>query len=292
MNRLDFGRLVATLRQEMRWTQEQLAEYSGIDVSILSNIERGARKHIESEILFALANVFALTSLERREFFLGACGMDPSQIVRQHGPNSPTTVFDADAILREACDQLSTMVAPGFLVDVYGNLIAANHIFLELMDLDLNQFQGLENMPDGFLAFTFLYKMLEQQPTFTDGYNMMALTYMRSFREISLRYRATPRYAALVKEFRDVNKYPLFERYWRKAASADTDKHSMMDVFEAEHRTYGTLRYLSTSAVTLTPYGELLLTHTMPADRATALKFIEMADNVGLDVVRITPWPR
>ena len=44
MNRFEFGSLVASLREDMRWTQMELAEKSGVDVSAISNIERGARK--------------------------------------------------------------------------------------------------------------------------------------------------------------------------------------------------------------------------------------------------------
>ena len=44
MNRFEFGTLVASLREDMRWTQLELAEKSGMDVSAISNIERGARR--------------------------------------------------------------------------------------------------------------------------------------------------------------------------------------------------------------------------------------------------------
>ncbi len=44
MNRFEFGLLVASLRDDMRWTQLELAEKSGMDVSAISNIERGTRR--------------------------------------------------------------------------------------------------------------------------------------------------------------------------------------------------------------------------------------------------------
>lgn len=293
MNRLNFGRLISFLRQEKGWTQEKLAAFAEIDISTLSNIERGAKKHIEPTVLFSLANVFELTTLERREFFLGACGLEQPQLVRPNRPGGGGAGFDAEKTLADACSLLAQMAAPGYLVDVYGNLIASNLLMLELLQFDLAQVPENSNgLPDGYLAFRFLYGILEQQSTFGSGYNNTALTFMRAFREVSLRYRVTPRYRALVKEFRDVQKYPLFERYWRKAASTEIDKESMIDTFEVEHKVYGTLRYLSTSAVTITPYGELYLTHTLPANLSTAEKFVEMSKKIGCDVVRITPWPR
>ena len=83
MNRKEFGELVATLRQDMDWTQSELAEYADVNDAVISQIERGVKKHFEPELLFCLANVFQLTTLERREFFLAASGLDQKQIVRQ-----------------------------------------------------------------------------------------------------------------------------------------------------------------------------------------------------------------
>lgn len=41
MNRKEFGELVAALRQDLGWTQFQLAEYADIDEAVVSQIERG-----------------------------------------------------------------------------------------------------------------------------------------------------------------------------------------------------------------------------------------------------------
>ena len=63
MNRRDFGELIAALRQDLGWTQFQLAEYSCQDVAVISQIERGVKKHFEPELLFCLANALQLTTL-------------------------------------------------------------------------------------------------------------------------------------------------------------------------------------------------------------------------------------
>jgi transcriptional regulator with XRE-family HTH domain len=96
MNREDFGELVATLRQDMNWKQSQLAEYANLDDAVISQIERGVKKHFEPELLFQLANVFQLTTLERREFFLAASGLDQKQIVRQ-----VSAATNTDVLMRE-----------------------------------------------------------------------------------------------------------------------------------------------------------------------------------------------
>src|SRR3990172_1994372 len=83
MNRKDFGKLLSTLRQDLDWTQFELSEYADIDEAVVSQIERGVKRHFEPELLFRLANALQLTTLERREFFLAASGLDQNQIVRQ-----------------------------------------------------------------------------------------------------------------------------------------------------------------------------------------------------------------
>ena len=76
MNRKQFGELVATLRQDLGLTQFELAEYSELDDAVISQIERGVKKHFEPDLLFQLVNAFQLTTLERREFLLAASGLE------------------------------------------------------------------------------------------------------------------------------------------------------------------------------------------------------------------------
>ena len=44
MYRRQFGELVAALRQDLGWTQSQLAEYAELEDSVVSQIERGVKK--------------------------------------------------------------------------------------------------------------------------------------------------------------------------------------------------------------------------------------------------------
>src|SRR6266498_2734333 len=99
MNRKEFGELVAALRQDLNWTQFQLAEYADVDDAVISQIERGVKKFLEPQLLFQLANGFQLTTLERYEFILAASGLDEKQIVRQPSAMMATDVFNAARIL-------------------------------------------------------------------------------------------------------------------------------------------------------------------------------------------------
>ncbi|MEP6894795.1 MAG: helix-turn-helix transcriptional regulator [Chloroflexota bacterium] len=53
MNRKDFGLLLSTLRQDLNWTQFQLAEYANLDNAVISQIERGVKKYFELNSYFA-----------------------------------------------------------------------------------------------------------------------------------------------------------------------------------------------------------------------------------------------
>ncbi len=55
-----FGKRVRALREERQWTQAQLAEHGGLDVSYVSQIERG-RRDPSLTSLRSLARAFALT---------------------------------------------------------------------------------------------------------------------------------------------------------------------------------------------------------------------------------------
>ena len=101
MNRRQFGELVAALRQDLGWTQFELAEFADLDNAVISQIERGVKRHFEPNLLFQLANAFQLTTLERREFLLAASGLEQKQIVRQPGAGMSTDVFNVRRALEK-----------------------------------------------------------------------------------------------------------------------------------------------------------------------------------------------
>ena len=94
MNRVDFGKLVASLRKEHEdedgrpWSRQSLAQEANaaagaelFSKDIISRIERGERI-LDQETLLALAAALQLTSGERKEFFLAASGVDNDRIAR------------------------------------------------------------------------------------------------------------------------------------------------------------------------------------------------------------------
>src|SRR5919108_1142479 len=155
MKRTEFGELFAALRQDLGWTQFQLAERADIDVAVISQIERGVKKHFEPELLFQLVNAFQLTTLERRDFLLAASGLDQKQIVRQPSATTATDVFDVRKVLDKMVELTEQVRLPAFLSDVYGDVIAANNIILSFFRLPPEFVSLADRIPAGYSTVRF-----------------------------------------------------------------------------------------------------------------------------------------
>lgn len=292
MNRKEFGELVSALRQDMDWTQFQLAEYANVDEAVVSQIERGVKKHFEPELLFQLANVFQLTTIERREFFLAASGLDQKQIVRQVSAATTTDVFNVRKVLDKMIELTGQVRLPAFLCDVYSDVIAANQIILLFFKVPPAYVEEAARVPGGYNTARFNFgKDLMSRQHVVDNWDNYALNSMRSFRENSLRYRAKPYFKYLIKIFRNPIEYPLFDRYWKLVSSVEQDKEANTDYFCFHHDEFGEIKYTSSSTVSITSFGELFLVQYLPLDARTSQVFEELTRQAGPGVMQFATWP-
>jgi transcriptional regulator with XRE-family HTH domain len=292
MNRKDFGELVAALRQDLGWTQFQLAEHADIDVAVVSQVERGVKRHFEPELLFQLVNAFQLTTLERREFLLAASGLDQNQIVRQPSAAVSTDVFDVRKVLEKMIELTGQVRLPAFLSDVYGDVIAANNIILSFFKTPPQFIEQADKIPGGYNTIRFDFgKDRVARTNILDHWDRYALFSMRTFRENSLRYRARPYFKYLMKIFRNQNEYPFFERYWKMVSSVEQDKEASTDHFAYQHAEFGEVKYVSSATVSITSFGELFLIHYLPLDQRTSQVFEQLAQEAGQGVTAFAPWP-
>ena len=292
MKRKDFGELVAALRQDLNWTQSQLAEYADLDDPVISQIERGVKKFFEPQLLFQLANAFQLTTLERREFFLAASGLDQKEMVRQPSAATLTDVFDVNKTLDKMIEMTGQVRLPAFLWDVYGDVIAANNIILSFFRMPPEFIQDAGQIPAGYNVCRFIFgKELVARSLIIENWDQFALNSMRAFRENSLRYRAQPYFKYLMKIFRNQNEYPLFDRFWKMVSSIEQDKEVNSDLYAYHHSAFGEIKYISSSVVSITSFGELLFVQYLPLDRHTSQAFEELAESVGQGAAAYAPWP-
>ena len=292
MHRKQFGELVAALRQDLGWTQFELAEYAELDDAVVSQIERGVKKHFEPELLFQLVNAFQLTTLERREFLLAASGLDQKQIVRQPSAAMATDVFNVRRVLDKMIEMTGQLRLPAFVSDVYGDVIAANNLILSFFKVPPQYLEQADKIPGGYNTIRFNFNRdLVARSHVVDNWDRFALNSMRTFREVSLRYRAQPYFKYLMKIFRNQNEYPLFERYWKMVSSNEQDKEATTDHFSYHHDEFGQIKYISSSTISITSFGELFLVHYLPLDESTSRVFERLAHQGGQGVTRFAPWP-
>lgn len=292
MKRKEFGELIAALRQDLGWTQSQLAEYADLEDAVISQIERGVKKYFEPHLLFQLANAFQLTTLERHEFLIAASGLDQKEIVRQPSAGVVTDAFNVTKTLDKMIELTGLVRLPAFLWDVYGDIVAANNVLLSFFKLPAKFVEEASQIPAGYNLARFSFgKDLVARNQVIGNWDQFALNAMRAFRENSLRYRAQPYFKYLMKLFRNQNEYPLFDRYWNMVSSIEQDKEVNTDFYSYHHGEFGEVKYMSSSIVSITSFGELLLVQYLPLDADTSQIFEKLAQNVGQGATRFAPWP-
>lgn len=288
MNHKEFGKLVAVLRQDVGLTQFQLAEKSGLDVPVVSQIERGVKRFFDAELLQKLAAALELNLHERQAFFAAAVGLDDAIDMV---PNEKSPQYQkATQTLDQMMALLERIRVPGHIVDVYGDVVAANMIIVGLYQVTPDTITESHSIPAGYSSLRLLFGGVLQS-VFSGGYDQYLLNSVRSFREFSLRYRALPYSMQVLNELRNPQKYPAFDRYWRKAGLMDDDKAINLDVFEYSHVQFGLLHYSAVFTVSSTPFGELMLIYNLPMDKHTTDVFEQLASTFGTSAFRFAPWP-
>lgn len=292
MDRREFGRLVASLRQDLEWTQFNLHEYAQIDLAVVSQIERGVKRHFEPELLVKLADAFQLTTWERREFFFAAAGVATGGIVRPQSAALASETLDANQALAKMLGLLERLQVPAFLLDVYSDVVAANYMAFSFFQVPMTIVQNAASTPGGFNIIRLVFgKELTARTHIVTNWEQAAMNTMRFFREASLRYRMKPYFQYLIKTFRNPAEYPLFDRFWKMVSSTEQDHAANFDLFSFDHDTFGHLAYSSATTICLTAYGELLLIQYLPVDEVTKAVFDRLLAQSGTGVIRYGPWP-
>lgn len=294
MDRKEFGTLVAMLREDMGRTQFQLAEYAGIDVAVISQIERGVKKHLDPDLLFNLANQFHLTTIERKEFFLAASGITQGQIIRQPSAALATDTINAEKVLGKMLNIIERIQLPAFIMDVYSDVLAVNRIAGAFFQVTPALLESAPHIPGGYSSIRMMFgKELALRSKIIENWDEYAIGSMRFVRENSLRYRASSYFQYLMKAFRDPIEYPLFDRYWKLVSSFEQDREANVDVFSYTHADFGRLNYATATTISITPHGELFLNQYLPLDEHTRILFENLADKAGYGIIApLAPWPK
>ena len=291
MDRFEFGALVASLRDDMRWTQLELAEKSGVDVSAISNIERGARKTLlKDNLLVNLADGFQLTSMERQEFLFAASGVTELEAVRKENIRAKKQ-FDPGIFLKEIGEHIACITLPVLVTDSFCDILLANHCLLDFYGAPPALFENADHIVGGYNLMRYIFDPLTnfQELIGDDSFERLALINVRYFRRRTLRVRSKPYFSSLMTELLNNKKFPSFERYWRKMMFEGDDDFStpMMRSQPDYNHSYVAVE----SLLALTPYGELYLHQVLPLNKKTAKRIEKITDKVGEGYTLLSPFP-
>jgi transcriptional regulator with XRE-family HTH domain len=291
MDRNEFGALVASLREDMRWTQLELAERSAVDISIISNIERGARKTLlKDNILVKLADGLHLTSMERQEFLFAASGVTETNAVRK--TNVPEKEkFNPAAFLKQTGEHIACITLPVLVTDAFCDIVLANNCLIEFYGAPTGLLKNANEIIGGFNTMRYIFDPSSNFPEIigNDSWERLALINARYFRRRTLRVRSKPYFVKLLKELLDNNKYPSFERCWRKILFEGHDDFSLPIHRSDPKDTHSFV--ITESLLALTPYGELYLHQILPLNRKTADRADKISKKVGEGYVQFAPFP-
>ncbi len=290
MNEGEFGRLLAALRREHMaegnplncWTQERLGRESGLGMRIISDIETGKKQKLDREIILRLAEALRLTSRERKEFIYAAAGIEGKASVR--------AVQDLQAVLTRQIEIMREIRVPAFLMDVYGDIVAANGAIAELFGVTPVMINSAKSQLAGFNLMRVIFDTQEMhfRAVVGNDWPRYARHNIHHFRALSLRYRHKPEFQAI---FGALASFPDFMAYWTGAADEPEDYYSTSLHYHYQHPRCGLLSYYTASAITLTGGGELSLTVYLPASTETANTFARLVKERDL-VLRLAPWPK
>ncbi len=292
MQRDDFGKIVASLREDLGLTQPQMADLAGIPFHVLSHIERGKKSNLSPEILVALADVLQLTTCERRQFFLAASGVGINEMVRPDLPHTSSDTANPEKELAKLQNVANQLQVPAFVIDPFYDFVMVNRPMLALFKVNQPLIDYLASVPRGFNSIHLTFgKGLFAQSQMDWNWDEYAFNTMRGFRENSLRYRHHPYFQYLMQCFRNPEEYPFFERFWRMAASTQEDKEANWDFLEYNGKGHGHLHYIADTTIFTTAFGDLYFIKYFPLNPNTGKVFTEIAAEYGTQMLRFASWP-
>jgi len=283
----DFGQLVKTLRMNSvdengnRWTRESLSKAIHLTTNQLGRLERGDRKYLDNQTLQLLADSLQLTTLEKKEFLTAAIGINDKNL------------FDDE----RSADRLDKMVEmmeelqiPAYIVDVYGDLIAANSTIMNLYQITPEIIDFAQHQPVGLNVINFVYSQeLGYREIVGKEWRDSADKVLLFFRRTTLRYRYTDYFNYILRE---LLKEKQFFIDWHSSQRFKNNTDTTYERFDFKHPGHGPLKYYATETVVHTSDGELYMLIYNPADSATVQTFSRIKNNHGNRVVKLSSWPQ
>ncbi len=280
MDRAEFGKLIAALRKDRidlihggTWSQQDLADETGLSAKIIGNIERGEKAHLEPDILVSLAEAFGLSTVERMRFYEFAASVGKAGTLASYVP--------VEDVLDEVIGLAEQIRLPLFVHDSFYNIVAYNYSWMRLSQLSHEFIKLYPNVMGLFYAPDSPFPNL-----FRDR-DRSRLEVMRQLRYMSLPYRHRPRFKALFKRIARSRK---FQNDWI-ATQVDTgDRYYTRRTHLYRHPDFGEMRFVTMTQRNYTERGSLYLSVLNPIDDKSADVFHQLARDYH-STYRPINWP-
>lgn len=288
MNKNEFGKLVKVLRREHRdengrlWTQKKLADLLGVSKRTIERIENGSLENLlEGDRLSRLSDIFRLNTIERKEFFFAAIDVNDGKII----PEWP----GSSIILSNLIEKIGLMEFPAFIMDVYGDIIAANTPVLGLFNVEE---RFINESSDLIAGYNFMRIIFSDESNFQlvmgTKWLQNAKDNIQFFRGISLRYRANPYFLKLLSVLK---RNRSFRSCWEQTYLENEYIDLGGEHYKYNHPIYGEIDYLASTSTTITKTGELYTIIYIPLTVYTTETFRSIANSLGIMAVKLAPWP-
>src|SRR4051794_9382719 len=202
MNRKEFGKLIAALREEQLdfsakgmgvWTQTKLAQEACLPEKTISQLEQGRKMNLDAWTLTQIARALKLTAGEQVELFAAAAGVD-AELHR-------TLQNRAEATLHTMLQLIGEIRLPAYLHDAYANVLGGNTLALRLLQVPEQLLASAPTQASGFNLLRFVFAPESPYKRLLGGdWGSRAERNVRYFRAISLPCRHTPRFKTLLAE--------------------------------------------------------------------------------------------
>ncbi|NPA30672.1 MAG: hypothetical protein GXO37_01575 [Chloroflexi bacterium] len=303
MNWHEFGKLIRELRKALQTrlgrsvTQADLERMCGFvgrgRRGIVGRLERGELHCMDEEVLVALADVFNLTRLERREFFLAANGVSTAKIYQYPGAPSP------EREIEQIIQNMRRVPLPVMITDVFADVVAINRALARLYNME-DQFASLtrsSRMLPNVLYFLFhpRFRFREMFRREEDWRNLLVAD-VQFFRRSTLQYRSELYWQYLMYRFMDSNEDPemrrLFIHFWSLAEVERSRDGNTTRFYDLRHPKLGNLRYTAIVSEEVTSRGNLYVITHIPVDDITRRTFDALLRrDKGSEWLRVAPWP-
>ncbi len=302
MNWREFGGLIRELRKALQTrlgrtvTQADLEDMCRFTQQgrrgLVGRLERGELHCMDEDVLVALADVFKLTRLERRAFFLAANGVSTHHIY--HYPGAPSAEEEIHLMIQN----LRRIPLPAMITDAFTDVVAINRALARLYGLEDEIAHFPEALLPNVLYFLFhpRFRFREMFRREADWSNLLVAD-VQFFRRSSLQYRTTAYWQYLMYRFTEGPHEPVemrrqFTHFWNLAEVDQIRDGNTTRFYDLRHPRLGNLRYMAVVSEEVTSRGSLYAVIHIPLDEATRRVFDALLRREkGSDWQRVAPWP-